>query len=303
MFVDRMNITVRSGRGGYGSVSFRREKFLPKGGPNGGNGGKGASIYVYGDYNVKHLFDFRHQREFIGKNGAPGLSFDRAGKNAEDLFIKVPIGTEIYEDNQLIADIMDNKPVLLAKGGGGGIGNGSLASSTNRLPRYAIPPKEGVERKITLVLKLIADIGLVGAPNAGKSSLINKLCKTTYRVADFAFTTLNPQLGVYKSKTLVDLPGIIEDASSGKGLGIQFLQHISRCKTIFIVLDVSNKPLETFNYLRKELDNFGIYKPYKIILNKIELVKNKTIKSISKQLPKKPILISIHKSIGINKLL
>ncbi len=279
-FIDEVNITIRSGNGGDGCVSFRREKFVPRGGPDGGDGGNGGDIYFQGHEGLNTLVNFRGRKNYKAENGEPGGGSCRNGKTGEDLVIRVPVGTLVRhaESGEILADITDNETkVLLAEGGMGGLGNINFKSATNQVPSRATPGKEGVSIDVELELKLLADIALVGMPNAGKSTLISVLSAAKPKIADYPFTTLEPNLGVVKvgdqqSLVIADIPGLIEDASEGKGLGIKFLKHIERTKAFIHLVDVSwcldeFEAFEQYVVIREEL---GKYKEE--LLNKKELV-------------------------------
>lgn len=279
-FIDEVNITIQSGNGGDGCVSFRREKFVPRGGPDGGDGGDGGDIYFQGDEGINTLVNFRGRKNYRAENGGPGAGSCRNGKTGEDLIIKVPVGTLIRhgESGEILADITNTEDrVLLAEGGMGGLGNINFKSATNQVPQRATPGKEGITIDVELELKLLADIALVGMPNAGKSTLISVLSAAKPKIADYPFTTLEPNLGVVKvgdqqSLVIADIPGLIEDASEGKGLGIKFLKHIERTKAFIHLVDVSwcldeFEAFEQYVVIREEL---GKYKEE--LLNKKELV-------------------------------
>lgn len=281
MFVDSVDIFIASGKGGAGAVSFRREKFVLQGGPDGGDGGDGGDVYVEVDNNTDTLSKFRGVRHYKAKNGQPGASKRCHGKRGADISIKVPLGTQIldFDTQELICD-MDTYPkrTLLLKGGKGGLGNAHFKNATNQAPTYAQSGKSAQERHIQLELKLIADVGLVGYPNVGKSTLISVLSNAKPRVADYEFTTLVPNLGVvnvgdYRSFVVADIPGIIEGASEGKGLGLAFLKHIERTAMLLLVLDVAREQdiASQFEHLRQELYNFSSHlaaRPFGIVLSK-----------------------------------
>lgn len=292
MFVSRVKIFVRAGNGGKGAISFRREKFVPFGGPNGGDGGNGGNIVFIGDRSINTLAYFKYHRHFFAKNGEAGSGSDCNGKNGEDFRIKVPVGTDVYKNNILIASInKDNEEIIICEGGKGGIGNGGMATSTNRAPRISIPPVTCEMEELILVLTLKTDVGLLGAPNAGKSSLINCLSRANSMVGNYAFTTNNPVLGqMYNSSiSLMDLPGIIEDAHKGKGKGIEFLRHSEHCKMFLHVIDASKNPQEDYNMIINELEKYGnklINIPSLIILNKIDLLSDDKINTLKEEFPK-----------------
>ena len=266
MFIDHAKIFVKAGKGGDGAVAFRREKFVPKGGPAGGNGGNGGSVTLIADNNLHTLLDFRYKRKYIAPDGVNGGTSLKDGKNGADVVIKVPVGTVIKnsDDEELIFDLDENgKKYTVAKGGKGGKGNANFATSTNQAPRYAEEGKPGEERHIILELKLIAEVGLVGLPNAGKSTFISKISAARPKVADYPFTTLQPNLGIvnyreYQSFTVADIPGIIEGAHTGKGLGLQFLRHIERTKILLLMIDLASENIQQeYETLINELNNYS----------------------------------------------
>ncbi len=314
MFVDKATIIVESGRGGNGCVSFRREKFVPYGGPDGGNGGKGGDVYLKANPNIATLYDFLHRPHYKAENGEHGKGKNMSGKDGKDIYIDVPCGTVVYkidENNNKIKIGDLNTPyqtILVAKGGRGGRGNAAFKSSTNRAPKIAELGQPGEVVKLFLELKLIADVGIVGLPNAGKSTLLSVLTSARPKIADYPFTTLYPNLGVCKYDNfefvLADIPGIIEDAHKGRGLGLEFLRHIERTKLILHLIDISvgsvEKIYHNFKIIKKELRSYSkeiLKKPMIIVLNKIDLVEekrlNKIIKSLSKKLNNKYPIISI----------
>jgi GTP-binding protein len=270
LFVDEVDIHVAAGHGGRGAMSFRREKFVPRGGPNGGDGGAGGSVYVVSDANLNTLLNYRYQKEFSAGRGAHGEGSNRTGRTGEDIELKVPIGTVVYErrgDDLLpIADLTTaGQRVLLARGGLGGRGNAQFATSTNRAPRRAEPGLPGEERDLRLHLKLLADVGLVGFPNAGKSTMIARISAARPKIADYPFTTLEPNLGVVslsndRSFVVADVPGLIEGAHAGHGLGHRFLSHLERTHVLVHVVDVSSAsgrdPVEDFEVISRELALF-----------------------------------------------
>lgn len=287
MFIDFARIRVRAGNGGDGAVSFRREKFVPKGGPDGGDGGRGGNILVKGDPNVNTLLDYRYNKRFTAENGIYGSGGRKTGHSGADLTLRLPLGTEIFqilEDGKKIkiADVTDAEEILvIAKGGRGGKGNSNFATPTNQAPRHATPGKHTVEMELELVLKLMADVGLVGFPNAGKSTLLSVLSAARPKIADYEFTTLEPMLGVvrlqdYQHFVMADIPGIIEGAHIGKGLGLQFLRHIQRTSILLYLIDINSEdPLEAYRTLRAELylyDSFMEKKPFTIVLSKIDTI-------------------------------
>ncbi|MCS7179927.1 MAG: GTPase ObgE, partial [bacterium] len=252
-FVDEAEIYIRSGKGGDGCIAFRREKFVPKGGPWGGDGGKGGDIIFKAVKNKKTLLDFHFQKHFYAENGKPGSSNNKKGKDGDDLIIEVPCGTIIKEikdgEEKILADLVkEGDYIIAAKGGKGGLGNTHFKSSTNQTPRIATKGERGEEKIIKLELKLIADVGIIGYPNSGKSTLLSKISKARPKIADYPFTTLEPNLGLvdlgdFRSFVVADIPGLIEGASKGKGLGIKFLKHIERTKILLHLLDLSENDI------------------------------------------------------------
>lgn len=286
-FVDEAKITVTAGKGGPGCLSFRREKYIPKGGPDGGDGGNGGSVYLQGDENLNTLIDFRHKRLFRAKNGRPGQGKDKTGACADDLNIIVPVGTTVYDaaTNEVIGDIIEHgQQLLVAKGGDHGLGNARFKTSTNRAPRQTTPGTPGEERDLRLELKLLADVGLLGLPNAGKSTFIRGVSAARPKVADYPFTTLHPNLGVvslepYRSFVVADIPGLIEGAAEGAGLGIQFLKHLARTRLLLHLVDIApgdeSDPVQAFNAIRAELVKYNqelAKKESWLVLNKIDLL-------------------------------
>ncbi len=306
MFIDYAQIEVSSGKGGDGAVAFRREKFVPKGGPSGGNGGTGGSVIFETHPNLSTLLDFKYKRKYFADNGKAGANSLKDGKNGEDIIIKVPVGTIVKdaESNEILLDLSEpNKQTVFAKGGTGGKGNSNFATPTRRTPRFATDGKPAVYAKLILELKLIADVGLVGFPNAGKSTLISKISAAKPKIADYPFTTLEPNLGIvrykdYQSFTVADIPGIIEGAHQGKGLGIKFLRHIERTKILLFLIDINSEDYqEDFNTLYNELKKYSkklVDKKILVSFSKSDLVEDKEIKKILKTKIKKikePILV------------
>ena len=268
MFVDKVKIHIEAGRGGDGAVSFHREKYVAAGGPDGGDGGKGGDVVFVADDHFSSLIAFRYQKKYVAANGENGAAKRCTGKSAEDLIIKVPRGTVVREaeSGRVMADISGDEPVILAKGGKGGKGNQHFASSTRQVPRFAKPGYDGEKFDVILELKLLADVGLVGFPNVGKSTLISVVSAAKPKIANYHFTTLEPVLGVVKLDTdrsfvMADIPGLIEGAADGAGLGHEFLRHVERCRLIVHVLDVSGSemrdPIEDFEKINTELRNFS----------------------------------------------
>ena len=313
MFVDYTQVELTAGNGGQGCVSFRREKYIPKGGPDGGNGGRGGNIIAKSDTNLHTLQDIRYSRIYKAKNGTAGSSSMKTGKDGEDIFIHVPLGTIIKDlDTGLITAELINREeeFIICKGGAGGRGNINFKSSTHQTPRYAQPGLEGESGKFEFELKVLADVGLVGFPNAGKSTLLSVLSKARPKIADYPFTTLEPHLGIvktgdYKSFIMADIPGLIEGASEGKGLGHQFLRHIERNKILLFLIDGNDlDPKLTFNSLKGELSN---YNP-SLLLKPIILIRTKadTLSDINESLwlsiPEFIMEISAVTQTGLNKL-
>jgi len=283
-FVDYVTITVRSGKGGAGAVAFRREKYVPKGGPAGGDGGDGGSVYLEGDPNLYTLLDLRYNRHHFAEDGQPGSGKNKKGRDGRDVIIRVPLGTvaKITETGEVIGEVLrPGQRLLLAKGGRGGRGNAFFKSPTNQAPRYAQSGEPGEEKNITLELKLLADVGLVGFPNAGKSTLIASISAARPKIADYPFTTLEPALGMvyvgeFRSFVMADLPGIIEGAHEGRGLGIRFLKHIERnAILLFVIPIVEAEPGRVYRTLLGELEAFNpalLEKPRAVALSKLDLV-------------------------------
>jgi GTP-binding protein len=287
-FIDEANIYVKAGNGGNGIVSFRREKYIPMGGPDGGDGGDGGSVYVIGTTDLNTLSDFRHTRRFVAKRGANGQSKNCTGARGEDVVIEVPLGTMItaLDQGEMIADVASTEePVLIARGGFHGLGNTRYKSSTNRAPRQCTKGSTGEQFDFKLELKVIADVGLLGMPNAGKSTFIRSVSAARPKVADYPFTTLHPNLGVvsvgtHRSFVIADIPGLIEGAADGVGLGIQFLKHLQRTRLLLHIIDVmpdesADSPVESASKILNELQRYdeSLYqKPRWLVLNKLDLL-------------------------------
>ncbi len=298
MFIDLVEIYVKAGNGGNGAVAFRREKFVPKGGPSGGNGGKGGDVLIKVDTNLHTLLDFKYKRKYLAENGDGGANSLKDGKNGSDLIIKVPRGTMVINklENQIIADLNESdSEIIIAKGGKGGKGNSNFATSTNQTPRYAGKGKLGPEFTLSFELKLVADVGLVGFPNAGKSTLISTISAARPKIADYPFTTLKPNLGIvqyhdFKSFTVADIPGIIEGAHLGKGLGIKFLKHIERTEILLILIDATSENIpKDYKVLLSELSNHSkilTTKKKLIGISKIDLLTPAELKKLSTKLKK-----------------
>jgi len=290
-FLDQVKIYIKAGDGGSGSPSFRREKFIEFGGPDGGDGGKGGSVILRSERNLNTLIDYRYQQHHKAERGTDGAGKKRTGRSGNDLFLKVPVGTQVFEEDNktLIFDFKNQgEEFVAANGGKGGLGNVRFKSSTNRAPRKFTKGKIGEEFIIWLQLKTIADIGIIGLPNAGKSSLLSAITSATPKIANYKFTTLNPNLGVavYDDKeiTIADIPGLVEGAHKGVGLGIKFLKHIERCKTLLHLIDITEKDLEsTYIQVKNELKNYSkdLLKKKEIILEKILIFNLKSVKIYS----------------------
>jgi len=316
-FLDQAKIYIKAGNGGSGSASFRREKFVEYGGPDGGDGGDGGSIIVQSDRNLNTLIDFRYAQHFKAQHGKPGSKRNKTGANGEDLILKVPLGTQVYEEdnNTLIYDFTKNKEkYLVASGGKGGLGNVRFKSSTNRAPRKKTNGKLGEEFWIWLQLKVIADIGIIGKPNAGKSSLLAALTRAKPKIANYPFTTINPNLGVSyyggKEITLADIPGLVEGAHKGVGLGDKFLRHIERCKILLHLIDLSDSNLlNSYKKIKLELSNYDkdlIKKKEIIFFNKSDLLENNEIneklKEFKKKIKTKYEIVSVYSNKDIQKM-
>ena len=316
-FLDQAKIFVKAGDGGSGSASFRREKFIEFGGPDGGDGGRGGSIICVADKNLNTLIDFRYQQHFKAEKGQDGKGKKKTGKSGKDLILKVPVGTQILEEdnNTLIEDLTKSeKKINIANGGKGGLGNVRFKSSTNRSPRKKTDGENGESFWIWLQLKVIADIGIVGMPNSGKSSLLSVLTSARPKIANYPFTTINPSLGVanYNNKEVIlaDIPGLIEGAHEGIGLGDKFLRHIERCNNILHLIDITNNNLlEDYSKVRKELFKYSNKLTKKreiIVFNKIDMVNNeeinKKIDIFNKKVKKKIYTISALKHKGLKTI-
>ena len=291
-FVDRVKIYVRGGKGGDGAVAFLREKYRPKGGPAGGDGGRGGDVILVATSSKHTLLDFKYKKHFIAENGQPGKGKKMHGKDGEDLIIYVPVGTVVKDaqTGEVICDLVrEGQRCVVARGGKGGRGNARFATPTNQAPTYAEKGEPGEERWIILELKLIADVGLVGFPNAGKSTLLSRLTRANPKIADYPFTTLSPNLGVMeldwdRRLVIADIPGLIEDAHKGAGLGHEFLRHIERTKLLAHVIDVSDfrerDPIEAFHAINRELELYSpelARKPQVVVANKIDALSDKSL--------------------------
>ena len=294
-FLDQAKIYIRSGQGGPGAVSFRREKYVEYGGPDGGNGGRGGDIVFEAVAGLNTLIDFRYAQHFKARRGTPGMGKDRTGAAGPNLVIKVPVGTQVLDDDRetVLLDLTEaGQRVTLLEGGLGGRGNASYKTSTNRAPRQHQPGEAGQEMWVWLRLKLLADAGLVGLPNAGKSTFINQITNTKAKVGDYAFTTLTPQLGVVRHRNrefvLADIPGLIEGAADGAGIGDRFLGHIERCRVLIHLIDVhGTDPAEALHVIEGELEAYGAgldEKPRLIALNKSDLVDAELVEAFTAEL-------------------
>ena len=313
-FLDEAKVYIRSGDGGNGCISFRREKFIEFGGPNGGDGGRGGDVIVEAVDGLNTLIDYRYQQHFTAKNGGGGMGKDRHGANGANVLMKVPAGTQIYEEDgeTLLADLAKvGERLVLAKGGNGGFGNAYFKSSTNRAPRRANPGLPGEERTIRLRLKLIADAGVIGLPNAGKSTFLASVSAAKPKIADYPFTTLHPQLGVVRIDNrefvLADLPGLIEGAHDGVGLGDRFLGHVERCRVLLHLVDGTGEHAgEAYKTVRAELEAYGqgLEDKHEIVaLTKIDALTPEVIKQQAARLKraskKTPLLLSAHSGKGV----
>src|SRR2546430_6913070 len=317
-FLDEAKVYVRSGDGGNGCVSFRREKFIEFGGPNGGDGGKGGDVIVKAVDGLNPLIDYRYQQHFRAKNGHAGMGKDRHGASGDDIVLKVPAGTQVYEEDgkTLLADLTQvGQRAVLARGGNGGFGNAHFKSSTNRAPRHANPGQPGEELTIRLRLKLIADAGIIGLPNAGKSTLLAAVSAAKPKIADYPFTTLHPQLGVVevggRGFVLADLPGLIEGAHEGVGLGDRFLGHTERCRVLLHLVDGTGvKGGEAYNTVRAELEAYGqglADKPEVVALSKADALTPQQLKQQSARLNRAaetpPLVVSAVTGAGLSNVL
>ncbi|MDC3081557.1 GTPase ObgE [Paracoccaceae bacterium] len=315
-FIDLALIHIRSGTGGSGCSSFRREKFIEFGGPDGGDGGKGGNVVVRAVPNLNTLIDFKYKRHYFAKNGRPGMGQNKTGANGEDVILNVPVGTEVLLENKktvLVDLINEGQQYVIAEGGNGGWGNSRFKSSTNQAPRQANKGHTGSELTLCLKLKLLADVGLVGLPNVGKSSLLSVMSNAKPKIGNFSFTTLTPNLGLVSYKQgdfiLADIPGVIEGANRGKGIGIQFLGHIERCQVLVHVLDISsNSLISDFEVTLNELKQYKselVNKIKCVVLNKVDVIKIKKLEKIVETFNKRGIEvfpISTFSRVGINEL-
>src|SRR5438876_6133477 len=317
-FLDEAKVYIRSGDGGNGCVSFRREKFIEFGGPNGGDGGRGGDVVAVAVEGLNTLIDYRYQQHYTAQNGRAGMGKDRHGASGSDMVMKVPAGTQIYEEDgeTLLADLTEvGQQAVLAKGGNGGFGNAHFKSSTNRAPRHANPGQPGEERTIRLRLKLIADAGIVGLPNAGKSTFLAAVSAAKPKIADYPFTTLHPQLGVVaidgREFVLADIPGLIEGAHEGIGLGDRFLGHVERCRVLLHLIDGTGEHAgQAYKTVRAELEAYGeglAEKPEIVALNKADALTPEQLKQQTARLKraakKLPLVISAATGTGIPEVL
>ena len=316
-FLDQAKIYIKAGNGGSGSASFRREKFIEYGGPDGGDGGNGGSVIIKAEQNLNTLIDYRYQQHHRAKRGENGSGQNRTGKSGDNLVLKVPLGTQIFEEDNktLIYDFIKiGEEFVVATGGKGGLGNTRFKSSTNRAPRKFTKGTTGEEFIVWLQLKTIADIGIIGLPNAGKSSLLAAITNANPKIANYQFTTLNPNLGVanYDDKeiTIADIPGLVEGAHKGTGLGVQFLKHIERCKSLLHMIDITNIDIKkSYKQVKKELKSYSpklSKKKELVVLNKTDLINknkiNKIIKDFSKNIKSEVILLSTLEKKSISKI-
>jgi len=317
-FLDEAKVYIRSGDGGNGCVSFRREKFIEFGGPNGGDGGKGGDVVAVAVDGLNTLIDYRYQQHHTAKNGRGGMGKDRHGANATDIVMKVPVGTQIYEEDgeTLLADLTEvGQRAVLAKGGNGGFGNAHFKSSTNRAPRHANPGQPGEERTIRLRLKLIADAGIIGLPNAGKSTFLAAVSAARPKIADYPFTTLHPQLGVVgidgREFVLADIPGLIEGAHEGQGLGDRFLGHVERCRVILHLVDGTGEHAgKAYKTVRAELEAYGgglAEKAEVVALNKADALTPEALKAqvarLKRAAGRAPLVVSAATGAGVPEVL
>jgi GTPase len=317
-FLDEAKVYIRSGHGGNGCLSFRREKFIEFGGPSGGNGGRGGDVVVVAVDGLNTLIDYRYQQHYAAQNGRPGMGKDRHGAGGADIVMKVPVGTQIYEEDgeTLLADLTEvSQQAVLSKGGNGGFGNAHFKSSTNRAPRHANPGQPGEERTIRLRLKLIADAGIVGLPNAGKSTFLAAVSAARPKIADYPFTTLHPQLGVVgvdgREFVLADIPGLIEGAHEGLGLGDRFLGHVERCRVILHLVDgTGDHAGKAYETVRTELEAYGgglAEKAKVVALNKADALTPEALKQqvarLKRAAGRTPLVVSAATGAGVPEVL
>ncbi|HSM42194.1 MAG TPA: GTPase ObgE [Afifellaceae bacterium] len=317
-FLDQAKVYIKSGNGGQGCVSFRREKYIEFGGPDGGSGGRGGDVLAEAVAGLNTLIDYRYQQHFKARPGGHGMGRDRTGAGGEDIVLKVPVGTQIFEEDgeTLLADLTEvGQTVCLAKGGNGGFGNAHFKSSTNRAPRHANPGQTGEEKWIILRLKLIADIGLVGLPNAGKSTFLSRVSAARPKIADYPFTTLHPNLGVVRHRdrefVLADIPGLIEGAHEGAGIGDRFLGHVERCRSLLHLVDAAGEdPVGAYRTVRRELDAYGhglAEKAELVALSRADAVEDERLRELASELAEaagvKPFIVSAVTGLGMDEVL
>ncbi len=314
MFIDYVKIYVKGGQGGSGAMSFRREKHVPKGGPDGGDGGRGGSIILQVDPHLRTLIDLKYRPHYVARHGQHGMGKNRTGRDADDIIVRVPAGTVVRdaETHRVLADLTEaGQQFVAARGGRGGYGNARFATPTHRAPREWEVGEPGEERWLVLELKLIADVGLVGKPNAGKSTLLSKVSAARPKIADYPFTTLQPNLGIVrldeaKSFVMADIPGLIEGAHQGKGLGLQFLRHIERTRTLLYLIDPTEEEAEqTFEVLYRELENYSpqlVQKPFLIALTKQDIWEEDYLEKFQRHFSAPLLAISAVQGEGIKQL-
>jgi len=315
MFIDYVEIDVTSGKGGDGCIAFHTEKYVPKGGPDGGDGGRGGSVIVVSDPNLTTLLDFRYKRHYQAGNGKPGEGNKRFGKSGADVHLRLPVGTLIndLDTGQHLADLDEpHQEVVIAQGGKGGKGNVHFKSPTNQAPRKATPGRPGENRRLGLELKLLADVGLVGLPNAGKSTILASFSAARPKIANYPFTTLVPNLGIvklgdYKSCVMADIPGLIAGASEGKGLGHQFLKHIQRTRLLIYVIDINDENTEeSLEQLRTELGEFDhtlLQRPSFVAITKIDTMASEEVDRVASKLPEDYVFISAVAHMGTERFI
>ncbi len=317
-FLDQAKVYIKSGNGGQGCVSFRREKYIEFGGPDGGSGGRGGDVLAEAVAGLNTLIDYRYQQHFKARPGGHGMGRDRTGAGGDDVVLKVPVGTQIFEEDgeTLLADLTEvGQTVCLAKGGNGGFGNAHFKSSTNRAPRHANPGQTGEEKWIILRLKLIADIGLVGLPNAGKSTFLSRVSAARPKIADYPFTTLHPNLGVVRHRdrefVLADIPGLIEGAHEGAGIGDRFLGHVERCRSLVHLVDAAGEdPVDAYRTVRRELGAYGhglAEKAELVALSRADAVEDERLQELASELAEaagvKPFIVSAVTGLGMDEVL
>jgi len=315
MFIDQVEIEVQAGDGGDGCVAFHTEKYVPKGGPAGGDGGRGGDVIVVADPNLTTLLDFRYRRKYKAENGQPGSGGNKTGRSGQNTRLRVPVGTLFIDrdSGETVVDLdRDGAEATIAKGGRGGHGNAYFKSPTNQAPRQAQPGRPGEHKNLTLELKLLADVGLVGHPNAGKSTILATFSAARPKIADYPFTTLVPNLGIvklreYKSCVMADIPGLIAGASQGKGLGIQFLKHIQRTRLLIYVIDINSDDIETAHgELKRELAEFDdslVTRPSLVVVTKTDTVTESDLKAVCERLPDDYIYLSAVTHVGAEQFL